>query len=76
MRLALSMAQELKELKDLGTDTGPLVAGWVERFGQDTVDAAIAIAREFLIRPDELAKEFAARLNTQSSSAENESDAH
>ena len=76
MRLALSMAQELKELKDLGTDTGPLVAGWVDRFGQDTVDAAIAIAREFLIRPDELAKEFAARLNTQSSSAENESDAH
>ena len=76
MRLALSMAQELKELKDLGTDTGPLVAGWVERFGQDTVDAAIAIAREFLIRPDELAKEFAARLNTQSSSAETESDAH
>ena len=64
MRLALSMAQELKELKDLGTDTGPLVAGWVERFGEDTVNAAITIAREFLVRPDELAKEFAARLNT------------
>jgi hypothetical protein len=41
-----------------------LVAGWVERFGQDSVDAAVAIAREFLIRPDELAKEFAMRLNT------------
>jgi hypothetical protein len=67
MRLALSMAQELREHKDLGTDTAALVADWVERFGQDTVDAAIAIAREFLIRPDQLAKEFAARLNTAAS---------
>lgn len=64
MRLALSMAQELREHKDLGTDTGELVAGWVERFGQPDVEAAISIAREFLTRPDELAKEFAARLNS------------
>jgi hypothetical protein len=70
MRLALSMAQELREHKDLGTDTAPLVAGWVERFGQDSVDAAIAIAREFLIRPDELAKEFAARLNSATPATE------
>ena len=80
MRLALSMAQELREHKDLGEDTGPLVADWVERFGQDSVDAAIAIAREFLIRPDQLAKEFAARLNTQSAPAEqspeDDPDAH
>ena len=64
MRLALSMAQELREHKDLGSDTGELVAGWVERFGQSDVEAAIVIAREFLTRPDELAKEFAERLNT------------
>ena len=76
MRLALSMAQDLREHKDLGEDTGPLVAEWVERFGQETVDAAIAIAREFLIRPDELAKEFAARLNTQSASSPESPDAH
>jgi hypothetical protein len=75
MRLALSMAQELREHKDLGEDTGPLVAGWVERFGQDSVDAAIAIAREFLLRPDQLAKEFAARLNTHSSAPESDPDA-
>ena len=75
MRLALSMAQELREHEDLGTDTAPLVAGWVERFGQDSVDAAIAIAREFLIRPDQLAKEFAARLNTQTPS-EDSANAH
>jgi hypothetical protein len=76
MRLALSMAQELREHKDLGEDTGPLVADWVERFGQDSVDAAIAIAREFLLRPDQLAKEFAARLNTAAQPPEDASDAH
>ena len=64
MRLALSMAQELREHKDLGSDTGELVAGWVERFGQSDVEAAITIAREFLVRPEELAKQFAERLNT------------
>jgi len=68
MRLALSMAKELREYKPLGFDTAALVAGWVERFGQDTVDAAVGIAREFLTRPDQLAKEFAARLNSTSAS--------
>jgi hypothetical protein len=64
MRLALSMARELREHKDLGSDTGELVAGWTERFGQADVEAAIGIAREFLTRPDQLAKEFSERLNS------------
>jgi hypothetical protein len=62
MRLALTMAQELREKRDLGELSGALVAGWVERHGQDSVDMAVAIAREFLLRPDQLAKEFAERL--------------
>lgn len=62
MRLALTMAQELRDGKPLGTDTTSLVAGWVERHGQDSVDVAVGIAREFLTRPDALVKEFAQRL--------------
>jgi hypothetical protein len=62
MRLALSMARELQEGKPLGADTSVLVAGWVGRFGQDTVDAAVAIAREFLTRPEELFRNFGSRL--------------
>lgn len=62
MRLALTMAHELREHRTLGKLSGDLVAGWVERFGQDSVDAAVAVAREFLLRPDELTKQFAERL--------------
>ena len=62
MRLALSMAMEIKQGKAPGTDTSELVAEWVDRHGQDTVDAAVGIARGFLTRPAELAKAMAQRL--------------
>jgi hypothetical protein len=62
MRLALTIAHELREHRNIGEVSATLVAGWVERFGQDTVDMAVAVAREFLLRPDALAKEFAERL--------------
>lgn len=62
MRLALTMAHELREHRTLGKLSGDLVAGWTERFGQDSVDAAVSVAREFLLRPDALTKEFAERL--------------
>jgi|GEM_PF-5477827 len=71
MRLALTMAHELREYRTLGKLSADLVAGWVERFGQDSVDAAVAVAREFLLHPDRLAKEFAERL--QRTAAENPS---
>jgi len=69
MRLALTMAHELREHRPLGELSAELVAGWVERFGQDSVDIAVTVAREFLLRPDALTKEFAERL--QRSVAEN-----
>jgi hypothetical protein len=62
MRLALTMAHELREHRALGELSAGLVADWVERFGQDSVDVAVAVAREFLLRPESLAKEFAERL--------------
>lgn len=64
MRLALTMAHELSEKRNLGELSGPLVAGWVERFGQDSVDVAVSIAREFLTQPDRLVKEFASRIQS------------
>ncbi len=65
MRLALSMAREMRAGKPLGSGTADLVAEWAERFGSETVDAAVAIARAFLTQPSELAKEFAARLGME-----------
>jgi hypothetical protein len=65
MRLALGMAQELKEGKALGADTSALVAGWVEDYGQETVDAAVKVAREFLTKPEELRKSLGARLGRE-----------
>jgi hypothetical protein len=52
IRLALGMAQELKSGKALGAETAELVADWVAHYGQDTVNAAVVIAREFLIKPE------------------------
>jgi hypothetical protein len=69
MRLALTMAQELQERRNLGELSSALVAGWVERFGQDSVDVAVAVAREFLLRPDALTKEFADRLQRAATEA-------
>ena len=62
MRLALSMARELQSGKHLGTDTADLVAEWTERFGQDTVDAAVGISRSFLISPQDLVRDLGTRL--------------
>lgn len=62
MRLALGMAQELKEGKPLGADTSALVAAWMGEYGQETVDAAVKVAREFLTKPEELRKSLGQRL--------------
>lgn len=52
IRLALGMAQELKAGKALGSETAELVSDWAAHYGRDTVDAAVNIAREFLIKPE------------------------
>lgn len=68
MRLALTMAKELRDGKPLGTETAALVAGWTERHGQESVEVAVGIAREFLTRPDSLVKDFSIRLRDMQSS--------
>ncbi len=62
IRLALGMAQELRDGLPLGTDTAALVAAWVEKYGKESVDAAVAIARDFLVKPDEMRRALAVRL--------------
>lgn len=62
IRLALGMAQELKSGKPLGTETAALVAGWVKTYGQDVVETAVKVAREFLIKPEDMRKVLGQRL--------------
>lgn len=65
IRLALGMAQELREGAPLGSRTSDLVAGWTEEHGQDAVDRAVQIAREFLLKPEELRKALGQRLGKE-----------
>lgn len=62
IRLALGMARELRDAKPLGSETGAWVQGWQDEFGVETVDKAVSIAREFLLRPDKLRQAFAEKL--------------
>lgn len=62
IRLALGMAQELREGAPLGSRTSDLVAAWAADHGQDAVDRAVEIAREFLLKPEELRKALGQRL--------------
>jgi len=65
IRLALGLAQEMREGKPIGSETTELVAGWMHDYGQDTVDAATRVAREFLIKPEELRKSLGQRLGLE-----------
>ena len=65
IRLALGMAQELKSGKPLGAETGELVAEWAAHFGQDSVDAAVRIAREFLVKPESMRSTLGQKLGLE-----------
>lgn len=62
IRLALGMAQELRQGAALGSQTGDMVAAWTDEHGREAVDRAVQIAREFLTKPDELRKAMGQRL--------------
>jgi hypothetical protein len=62
VRLALGMAQEIRLGRPLGSDTADMVAAWTDEFGEDAVNRAVQVAREFLTRPDELKKALGERL--------------
>jgi hypothetical protein len=62
IRLALGLALEVRRGEPLGTETGALVAGWIERFGPESVDDAVAQARVLLADPARMATEFQRRM--------------
>jgi hypothetical protein len=62
VRLALGLALERSKGVAPGAETGPLVAGWVERFGADAVDDAVQQARALLREPSRMAEELRRRL--------------
>lgn len=74
IRLALGMAQELKDGVPLGSRTGDLVAAWSGDHGAEFVDLAVRVAREFLIKPEELRKALGQRLGLEGETAGTKED--
>lgn len=68
VRLALGLAHELKEGVALGSTTGEMVAGWVAKFGAETVEEAVSHARVLIADPARMAEEFRKRLEPRNPS--------
>ncbi len=62
MRLALGMAEEIRTGRPVGSETGALVSEWSRKYGPAEVEVAIQIAREFLLKPEEMRKLMGSRL--------------
>lgn len=58
--LALKMGKELRQGKELGSESGDLVASWVVKHPDSIVEEAIANAKEFLTNPASLAEKIKA----------------
>ncbi len=69
VRLALGMAQELRQGAALGSQTSDMVAAWAEEHGREAVERAVQIAREFLTKPEALRKAMGQRLGLDGESA-------
>jgi hypothetical protein len=71
IRLALGMAQELKAGKPLGSETAGLVSNWTAHFGEDAVNEAVKIAREFLTKPETMRTALGQKLGLEPGEAGN-----
>ena len=56
--LALKMGQEIREGKELGSESGDLVASWSGKHPDSVVEEAIAFAKEFLMNPAKIAEKI------------------
>ena len=56
--LALKMGQEIREGKELGSESGELVASWNGRHPDSIIEEAIAFAKEFLVNPAKIAEKI------------------
>lgn len=75
IRLALGMAQELREGVRVGSRTAELVSRWQEQYPEEWVEEAIAHARAFLTQPARLREEFSVRLEAFEDDAAAEAEA-
>lgn len=53
--LALKMALELKNGQELGSTTSKIVASWMTKYPESTVEEAIALAKQFFVNPSAIA---------------------
>lgn len=65
IQLALRIAQEMKEGKEPGAETAMLVSTWVERYGAERVDDAVAFARQFLLQPQEVRERIEKKVQSE-----------
>lgn len=56
--LALKMAKEIREGKELGSDSSYVVVEWTKQHPESIVNEAIAHAKEFLLNPGKLAEKI------------------
>lgn len=70
--LALKMGQELRQGKELGSESGDLVASWVGKHPDSIVEEAIALAKEFLTNPAKLAEKIKAGFQKKAEEAAKE----
>lgn len=75
IRLALGMAQEIREGVPVGSRTAVLVSRWQEQYPEEWVEEAIAHARAFLTQPARLREEFSVRLAAFEEDAATEAEA-
>lgn len=53
--LALKMAVEIKTGQELGSTTGKIVAGWMQKYSAELVEQAIPLAKQFFTNPEKIA---------------------
>ena len=68
--LALKMGQEIREGKELGSESGDLIASWNGKHPDSVVEEAIAFAKEFLMNPAKIAEKIKSGVIARSESDE------
>jgi len=62
--LALRIAKEMRDGQDVGSSSASLVQEWTQVHAPEVVDEAVDYARQFLLKPSELASRIATQLDS------------
>jgi hypothetical protein len=68
IQLALRIAKEMRDGQSVGSSSAKLVQEWTEMHAPEVVDEAVDFARQFLLKPQELATRIAEQLPKQENS--------